>query len=183
MIRSFELGSLVLKPGSHGVHCVISPLASYKAAFALNYVTHGALRSETRRRNGSFVSILVQQFFCVDLFRCLAVFRVAHVGHIDSPVVLIVDKDVRVDVLDAGIVDLNINAEEGTEEGQQLVSGDEVVQGFALVHEDEEGSEEVNHNDVHDGVFVQGLHDSGLNRAKLTKEFGDECFGLSVVEE
>jgi len=80
-------------------------------------------------------------------------------------------------------VDLNIDAEEGTEEGQQLVSGDEVVQGFALVHEDEEGSEEVNHNDVHNGVFVQGLHDSGLNRAELTKEFGDEGFGLSVIEE
>ena len=88
---------------------------------------------------------------------------IAHKSHENGPFILVIDKHVRVDVFDATIVDFDINAEEGAQKREQFVSGDEVIQRFALIHENEEGPEEVHHDDVHDGVEVQRFEDGALS--------------------
>jgi hypothetical protein len=41
----------------------------------------------------------------------------------------------------------------------------------------------VDHDDVHDGVFVDGLEDRGLTQAQLPEELHDEGLGLVVIED
>ena len=99
-----------------------------------------------------FLGILVDYLLGVDLSVSLVFLSIAHKGHEDGPFILVVDENIRIDIFNAAIVNLNINAEEWTQKREQFVSGDEVIQRFTLIHEDEEGSEEVHHDDVHDRV-------------------------------
>ena len=41
----------------------------------------------------------------------------------------------------------------------------------------------MDHDDIHDGVFVDGLEDRGLARAQLPEELHDEGLGLVVIED
>lgn len=76
---------------------------------------------------------------------------------------MVVDEDVSVDVLDACVMEFDFYPEEGTEETEKLISGDEVIQRFCFVHEDHQSPEEVNHYCVHDWVAIDGVQYSRLS--------------------
>lgn len=110
-------------------------------------------------------------------------FADVNIGQVNCSFALIVDKYISIDVLDAIVVNFNINPEEWAQKGQQLISGNEVIQRFSFIHENHKRSEEVNHDVIHDRVFIDCFEDRQFARAQLSEELRDECFGLSIIEE
>lgn len=131
---------------------------------------------------GLLITGLLDDLLRVKFLSTFVIFSNIDVGHVDGSFALVEDEDISVDVFDAVVVNFDVDSEEGAKEGQQFVSGDEVIQRFCFIHEDHESSEEVHHDDVHDRIFVDSLEDCVLARAQLTEELHDEGLGLVIVE-
>ena len=41
----------------------------------------------------------------------------------------------------------------------------------------------MNHDDIHDGIVIDGFKDCALCRAELAEELGDKRFGLGIIED
>ena len=134
MLWTFEkTSSLVNKSNSIGVKSIVIPFTCDVALLGLNnhsgiiLMTQSVTDYALRYKICWLMTVLVNNFLGVDFLGFFIVFSDINVRHIDNILTLVEDKDVGVDVFDTVIMDFNIDSEERTQKGQQLISGDEVI--------------------------------------------------------
>lgn len=141
---------------------------------------------------GILIAGFVGWFFDVDLgvvlswrVVCLAAVGliVVHIGHEHGLGILLVDKDIGLNELDAFIVERDLYSEVVAEVLYQFVTVDVRVKSVSPASEDEDGSEEVNHHGVHDGISWQSQLDSCGALSKDPEELHYELFELNICEE
>lgn len=92
----------------------------------------------------------------------VVIFVIVHVCHEDFFGVFLIDEDIGLDKFDAFIVDADLDPEIVAEEIEEILPFDVGIEGICFSSEDEDGSEEVDEDGIHDRVSAEALLDGGV---------------------
>jgi hypothetical protein len=127
MVGSFKNCALILKPSSHRINCIICPLTGNKTSlriinhkwsfFVLYNIADSTLRCYIMW-NWLVLCKSIGLLLIIGLCNLFLWISITHVSHVDSSLTIIIDKNIRVNIFDTSVMNLNINTEERTQKGQ-----------------------------------------------------------------